>query len=133
MARGLLNEKDLIIIKKDDEINLIIDDTNDGRIWTIKPEFYDRKGFMILEKKNGYLTRVIEKKYKTLGINNMCELFELIKKKPKDMIENLIGEKIGISKVVIRNLSEKYKDKFESCDQTNNRGNSKRKGNKRKA
>jgi len=133
MARGLLNEKDLIIIKKDDEINLIIDDTNDGRIWTIIPEFYDRKGFMILEKKNGYLIRVIEKKYKTLGVSNMCELFELIKKRPKDMIENLISEKIGISKVIVRNLSEKYKDSFESCNSEISSKNSKRKGNKRKA
>jgi hypothetical protein len=84
-----------------------IDNVDDGRVWIIKPEYHTKKGIMILEKRNGYIIRLIEVNLRKLGVRNMNELIELIMTRPSETIESLIGEKVKISKVVIKNLNKK--------------------------
>jgi hypothetical protein len=62
---------------------------------------------MILEKRNGYIIRLIEKDLRKLGVRNMNELIGLIRTRPSETVENLIGEKVKISKVIIKNLNKK--------------------------
>jgi len=106
-TRSLSRGKELILINKGDEIEFLIDDIDDGRVWVIKPEYHTKKGIMILEKRNGYIIRLIEKDLRKLGVRNMNELIELIRTRPSETVENLIGEKVKISKVVIKNLNKK--------------------------
>ena len=106
-TRSVSRGKKLILINKGDEIEFLIDDADDGRVWIIKPEYHTKKGIMILEKRNGYIIRLIEKDLRKLGVRNMNELIELIRTRPSETVENLIGEKVKISKVVIKNLSKK--------------------------
>jgi len=105
--RSLSRGKELILINKGDEIEFLIDNVDDGRVWIIKPEYHTKKGIMILEKRNGYIIRLIEKDLRKLGVRNMNELFELIRTRPSETVENLIGEKVKVSKVVIKNLNKK--------------------------
>ena len=105
MTRSLSKGKELILINKGDEIEFLIDDADDGRVWIIKPEYHVKRGIMILEKRNGYIIRLIEKDLRKLGVRNMNELFELIRTRPSEAIENLIGEKVKISKVITKDLS----------------------------
>ena len=103
-ARSLSRGKELILINKGDEIEFLIDDADDGRVWIIKPEYHVKRGIMILEKRNGYIIRLIEKDLRKLGVRNMNELIELIRTRPSETIENLIGEKVKISKVTVKDL-----------------------------
>jgi len=103
-TRSLSKGKELILINKGDEIEFLIDNIDDGRVWVVKPEYYNKKGVMVLEKRNGYIIRLIETNLRKLGVNNMSELFELIKKRPSETIESLIGEKTRISKVIVKDL-----------------------------
>ena len=128
MARSTVKEETLILINKGDEIEFLIDDMDDGRVWLVKPEYSNKKGVMVLEKRNGYIIRLIEINLRKLGVENMDKLFELMTTRPSETIENLIGEKVRISKVVTKNLSEKRKDNFESRGSEDDRGKSKRKG-----
>ena len=104
-ARSLSRGKELILINKGDEIEFLIDNVDDGRVWIIKPEYHVKRGIMILEKRNGYIIRLIEKNLRKLGIRNMNELIELIRTRPSETVENLIGEKVKISKVTVKDLS----------------------------
>jgi hypothetical protein len=104
VTRGLSKGKELILVNKGDEIAFLIDDIDDGRIWIIKPEYHIKKGIMILEKRNGYIIRLIEKDLRKLGVRNMNELFELIRTRPSEAVESLIGEKVRISKVTVKDL-----------------------------
>ena len=106
-ARSLSRGKELILINKGDEIEFLIDNVDDGRVWVIKPEYHVKKGIMILEKRNGYIIRLIEVNLRKLGVRNMNELIELIRTRPSETVESLIGEKVKISKVVIKNLNKK--------------------------
>ncbi len=106
-TRNLSRGKELILINKGDEIEFLIDNVDDGRVWIIKPEYHVKKGIMILEKRNGYIIRLIEVNLRKLGVRNMNELIELIMTRPSETIESLIGEKVKISKVVIKNLNKK--------------------------
>jgi len=49
-ARSLSRGKELILINKGDEIEFLIDNVDDGRVWIIKPEYHTKKGIMVLEK-----------------------------------------------------------------------------------
>jgi len=102
--RSISRGKELILINKGDEIEFLIDNVDDGRVWIIKPEYHTKKGIMVLEKRNGYIIRLIEKDLRKLGVRNMNELIEL-KTRPSETIENLIGEKVKISKVTVKDLS----------------------------
>jgi Mg/Co/Ni transporter MgtE len=104
-ARSLSRGKELILINKGDEIEFLIDNMDDGRVWIIKPEYHVKKGIMVLEKRNGYIIRLIEKDLRKLGIRNMNELIKLIRTRPSETIESLIGEKVKISKVITKDLS----------------------------
>ena len=104
MTRSLSKGKELILINKGDEIEFLIDDADDGRVWIIKPEYHVKRGIMILEKRNGYIIRLIEKDLRKLGVRNMNELIKLMKTRPSETIENLIGEKVKISKVTVKDL-----------------------------
>ncbi len=106
-TRNLSRGKELILINKGDEIEFLIDNVDDGRVWIIKPEYHVKKGIMILEKRNGYIIRLIEVNLRKLGVRNMNELIKLIRTRPSETIESLIGEKVKISKVVIKNLNKK--------------------------
>jgi len=106
-TRSLSRGKELILINKGDEIEFLIDNVDDGRVWIIKPEYHTKKGIMILEKRNGYIIRLIEKDLRKLGVRNMNELIGLIRTRPSETVENLIGEKVKISKVIIKNLNKK--------------------------
>jgi hypothetical protein len=103
-TRSLSRGKELILINKGDEIEFLIDNVDDGRVWVIKPEYHTKKGIMILEKRNGYIIRLIEKDLRKLGVRNMNELIKLMKIRPSETIENLIGEKVKISKVTVKDL-----------------------------
>jgi len=103
-ARSLSRGKELILINKGDEIEFLIDNVDDGRVWVIKPEYHVKKGIMILEKRNGYIIRLIEKDLRKLGVRNMNELIELIRTRPSETVESLIGEKVKISKVTVKDL-----------------------------
>jgi hypothetical protein len=103
-ARSVSRGKELILINKGNEIEFLIDDIDDGRIWIIKPEYHIKKGIFILEKRNGYIIRLIEKDLRKLGVRNMNELIELIRTRPSEAIESLIGEKVRISKVTVKDL-----------------------------
>jgi len=105
--RSISRGKELILINKGDEIEFLIDNVDDGRVWIIKPEYHTKKGIMILEKRNGYIIRLIEKDLRKLGVRNMNELIGLIRTRPSETVENLIGEKVKISKVIIKNLNKK--------------------------
>jgi len=128
MTRTTPKGETLILINKGDEIEFLIDDMDDGRVWLVKPEYHVKKGVMVLEKRNGYITRLIEINLRKLGVENMDKLFELMTTRPSETIENLIGEKVRISKVVTKNLSEKRKDNFASRSPEDDRGKGKRKG-----
>jgi len=128
MARSTVKEETLILINKGDEIEFLIDNMDDGRVWLVKPEYHVKKGVMVLEKRNGYIIRLIEINLRKLGVENMDKLFELMTARPSETIENLIGEKVRISKVIVRNLSEKRKDSFASRSPEDDRGKGKRKG-----
>jgi len=106
-TRSISRGKELILINKGDEIEFLIDNVDDGRVWIIKPEYHTKKGIMILEKRNGYIIRLIEKDLRKLGVRNMNELIGLIRTRPSETVENLIGEKVKISKVIIKNLNKK--------------------------
>jgi len=106
-TRSLSRGKELILINKGDEIEFLIDNVDDGRVWIIKPEYHTKKGIMVLEKRNGYIIRLIEKDLRKLGVRNMNELIGLIRTRPSETVENLIGEKVKISKVIIKNLNKK--------------------------
>jgi len=105
--RSISRGKELILINKGDEIEFLIDNVDDGRVWIIKPEYHTKKGIMVLEKRNGYIIRLIEKDLRKLGVRNMNELIGLIRTRPSETVENLIGEKVKISKVIIKNLNKK--------------------------
>jgi len=128
MTRTTPKGETLILINKGDEIEFLIDNMDDGRVWLVKPEYSNKKGVMVLEKRNGYIIRLIEINLRKLGVENMDKLFKLIRERPSETIENLIGEKVRISKVIAKNLNEKHKDNFESRGSEDNRGKSKRKG-----
>jgi len=104
-TRSLSRGKELILINKGDEIEFLIDNVDDGRVWIIKPEYHTKKGIMVLEKRNGYIIRLIEKDLRKLGVRNMNELIGLIRTRPSETVENLIGEKVKISKVTVKDLS----------------------------
>ena len=104
-ARSLSRGKELILINKGDEIEFLIDNVDDGRVWVIKPEYHVKKGIMILEKRNGYIIRLIEVNLRKLGVRNMNELIKLIRTRPSETVESLIGEKVKISKVTVKDLS----------------------------
>ena len=104
-ARSLSRGKELILIYKGNEIVFLFDDIDDGRVWSIKPEYNIKTGILILEKRNGYLTRIDDVDLEKLGVRNMNELFELIRTRPSETVENLIGEKVKISKVTVKDLS----------------------------
>ncbi len=103
-TRSISRGKELILINKGNEIEFLIDDADDGRVWVIKPEYHIKKGIMILEKRNGYIIRLIEKDLRKLGVGNVNELFELIRTRPSEAIESLIGEKVKISQVTVKDL-----------------------------
>ena len=103
-TRSLSKGKELILINKGDEIEFLIDNVDDGRVWIIKPEYRTKKGIMVLEKRNGYIIRLIEKDLRKLGVRNMNELIKLIRTRPSETIESLIGEKVKISKVTVKDL-----------------------------
>lgn len=125
-------EKVLMIIKGDNGFEFFFDDIDDGRIWIVQPDYFDPRGVMISVKRNGYIVNTIYKKYKQLGVKNLCELYETMVQRPKETIENLINESPRISKVIIKNFSEINRNGFESCNKDNNRRRKTKKEKERK-
>jgi hypothetical protein len=132
MTGETTEEKVLMIIKGDNGFEFFFDDMDDGRIWIVQPDFFDKKYVAIFVKKDIYIINYISKKYKELGVTNLCELYEKFTQRPEEVIENLIGERPRISRVIIKNFSELNKNGFMSCNHENTRKGVKRREKERK-
>jgi len=105
----------LIIEKYYYGFRFYFDDPNDKRSWFVKHNYGKPMLFTLVEEEDRQAVRVVDESYANAGVGDLCGLLIMISMHPSETIEALLGEKVQIGEVIIRDYIEWRGKDFESC------------------
>lgn len=118
MSLTVQKEVRLEIIKSDYKFGFYFDSVDDDRVWVISHNYIEPEYFILTERRNGQITDVRNERYDQIGpgVRDLCGLYKFFVLKPDEAIKRVTGEDVEIISVAVKDISEKYKHGFETCE-----------------
>jgi hypothetical protein len=81
----------------------------------VKPDNVNPRAFLVVKEENREAKEVFGDLYANLGVKNMCGLFIKLMLQPEETLYMILGKRYSVSKVHVKDYSERAKDGFDEC------------------